>query len=383
MSDALTGAGLRVAIMTDETGWHTSRLKKAFRARGVDARCIDLAACRIDTTWEPYGLALPGFGHTLPDAVFVRGIAGGTFEQVTLRLGILHALRECGVPVYNDARAIERSVDKSMTSFLLHRNGVPTPATWAGESAAFAQRVLMRETAAGHQVVLKPLFGSQGKGLRRLGASARRDGTLVPLPPLKQYQQVAYLQRFVGNEGSGARTGGRAGAHQVEPAFDWRVLVIGGRAVAAMRRTGGSGWIHNVARGARCEPAELDDTLAEIAVRATQALGLDYAGVDLIPAPQWQSQLQLQPRSQSLQRCDANEPRESSSFAHRLDDAPPTSALNSPLVLEVNGVAAWRGLQSVTQFDIAAALVDDLLDRKLVAAGATPVAPTPLRHASV
>jgi tetrahydromethanopterin:alpha-L-glutamate ligase len=377
LSDVLTGTGPRVAIMTDETGWHTSRLKKAFRARGVDARCIDLATCRIDTTWEPYGLALPGFGHMLPDAVFVRGIAGGTFEQVTLRLGILHALRECGVPVYNDARAIERSVDKSMTSFLLHRNGVPTPATWAGESAAFAQRVLMRETAAGHRVVLKPLFGSQGKGLRRLGASARRDGTMVPLPPLKLYRQVAYLQRFVGNDGDATQTRGRTGAHRAEPAFDWRVLVIGGRAVAAMRRTGGSGWIHNVARGARCEPAELDDTLADIAVRATQALGLDYAGVDLIPAPH------PQPRSRSLQRCEANEPCESPSFARGPDDAPPSSAANSPLVLEVNGVAAWRGLQSVTQFDIAAALVDDLLDRKLAAARATPAGPTPLRHASI
>ncbi|CAB3748947.1 ATP-grasp domain-containing protein [Paraburkholderia humisilvae] len=339
MSDMPFSADLRVAIMTDETGWHTARLKKAFRARGVDARCIDLAACRIDTTWEPYGLALPGFGHALPDAVFVRGIAGGTFEQVTLRLGILHALRECGVPVYNDARAIERSVDKSMTSFLLHRSGVPTPATWAGESAAFAQRVLMRETAAGHQVVLKPLFGSQGKGLRRLGASARRDGTLVPLPPLARYQQVAYLQRFVGIT---RRTAPRLHAG---PAFDWRVLVIGTRAVAAMQRVGGRGWIHNVARGARCEPAVLDDTLAQTAVRATQALGLDYAGVDLIPSP------------------------DSHDAAHA-----------SPLVLEVNGVAAWRGLQTVTPFDIAAALVDDLLDRKLAAAVPPPA---PMRHASV
>jgi tetrahydromethanopterin:alpha-L-glutamate ligase len=312
-------AGLRVAIMTDETGWHTARLKKAFRARGVDARCADLAQCRFDTTWAPHGLAIPGFGRTLPDAVFVRGIAGGTFEQVTLRLGILHALRECGVPVYNDARAIERSVDKAMTSFLLHRNGVPTPATWASESAAYAQRVLMREAAAGRQVVLKPLFGSQGKGLRRLGASRSKDGTLLPLPSLRAFQQVAYLQRYVDT--------GRAG-------FDWRVLVIGERAVAAMRRVGGQGWIHNFARGARCEPAMLDDALADIAVRASRALGLDYAGVDLI--------------------ADAGSP-------HR------------HLVLEVNGVAAWRGLQSVTQLDIAGALVDDLLDRKLARGAAAPV----------
>ncbi|AQH00543.1 RimK family alpha-L-glutamate ligase [Burkholderia sp. KK1] len=300
MERVMSLPALRVAIMTDETGWHTGRLKKAFRARGVEARCVDLADCRIDTTWPPYGLAISGYGHTLPDAVFVRGIAGGTFEQVTLRLGILHALRECGVPVYNDARAIERSVDKSMTSFLLNRYGVPTPATWAAESAAHAQRVLMREAAAGRQVVMKPLFGSQGKGLRKPG---------VRLPSLKPFSQVAYLQRYVD-----------AG----EPGFDWRVLVIGGRALAAMKRVGGDDWIHNFARGARCEPADITPALADIAVRATAALGLDYAGVDLIPAEG-----------------------------------------GRPVVLEVNGVAAWRGLQSVTPLDIATLLVDDLLDRKL------------------
>jgi tetrahydromethanopterin:alpha-L-glutamate ligase len=316
-SGAAMSTGLRVAIMTDETGWHTGRLKKAFRARDVDARCVDLAECRIDTTWAPYGLAIPGFGHTLPDAVFVRGIAGGTFEQVTLRLGILHALRECGVPVYNDARAIERSVDKSMTSFLLNLHGVPTPATWAGESTAFAQRVLMREVAANRRVVLKPLFGSQGKGLRRLGAS-RRDGSLAPLPSLRASGQVAYLQRYVEGE---------------RPGFDWRVLVIGGRAVAAMRRVGGKGWIHNFAQGAQCEPAGLDPVLADTAVQASRALGLDYAGVDLIPSP------------------------------HASSGGSDTRSL----VLEVNGVAAWRGLQSVTDLNIAAALVDDLLDRKLAA----------------
>ncbi|MBP0590168.1 RimK family alpha-L-glutamate ligase [Paraburkholderia sp. LEh10] len=333
MSDAAVASGLRVAIMTDETGWHTGRLKKAFRARGVDARCVDLAACRIDTSWSPYGVAIPGFAREVPDAVFVRGIAGGTFEQVTLRLGILHALRECGVPVYNDARAIERSVDKSMTSFLLHRAGVPTPPAWATESAAFAQRVLMRETAAARQVVMKPLFGSQGKGLRRLGSQATRAGacgSLTPLPSLRSYQQVAYLQRFVGT--ARAR---RAG-------FDWRVLVIGGRAVAAMRRSGGRGWIHNVARGARCEPCALEPTLAAIAERAAAALGLDYAGVDLIPDPSMP------------------------------DDA------GVPLVLEVNGVAAWRGLQSVTSVDIAAALADDLLDRKLAASRASTVPVVPI-----
>lgn len=302
----------RVAIMADETGWHTRQLQAALRSRGAVGRCVDLADCHIDTTSAWHGLAIPGFGRELPAAVLVRGIAGGSFEQVTKRLGILHALREFGVPVYNDARAIERSVDKSTTSLLLHAAGIPTPPTWATESPAQAQRIAMREGAAGHALVLKPMFGSQGKGLQLVG---NVGGVHHPLPPLdKGYGSIAYLQRFV--------------PPATSPGFDWRVLVVGGRAITAMRRVS-QHWVHNVAQGARCEPAELTPDLAQLAERAAQALDMDYAGVDLVPSP-----------GQGIQ------------------------------VIEVNGVAAWQGLQRVTGFNIARALVDDLLDRKLARAHA-------------
>ena len=315
---------LRLAIMTDEIGWHTRQLQAALRARGAAGRCIDLADCSIDTSAAWHGLALPGFGKTLPHAVLVRGIAGGTFEQVTKRLGVLHALRELGVPVYNDARAIERSVDKSMTSLLLHAAGVPSPPTWATESPAQAQRIVMREAAAGHAVVLKPLFGSQGRGLQRIGLV---DGVFIPLPALADaasvYGGLAYLQRLV--------------PATCTPGFDWRVLVIGGRAVAAMRRISAH-WIHNLAQGARCEACTLTPDLAALAQTAAAALGMDYAGVDLMPGAGAQAPLQ---------------------------------------VIEVNGVAAWQGLQQVTGFNLAAALVADLLDRKLagLAPAAAPAAP--------
>jgi tetrahydromethanopterin:alpha-L-glutamate ligase len=296
----------RIAIVADDSGWHTRQLQAALRARGVSSRCVDLAECRIDTTATWHGLVLPGFGRELPDAVLVRGIAGGSFEQVTRRLGVLHALRERCVPVYNDARAIERSVDKSMTSLLLHARGVPAPPSWALESLAQARRLVMREAAAGRALVLKPLFGSQGKGLQRVG---RVNGRFVALPSLQgRYASVAYLQHFV--------------AAVTKPGFDWRVLVIGGRAVSAMRRVS-EHWVHNVALGARCERAEVTSALASLAQDATAALGLDYAGVDLMPGP------------------------------------------SGAMVIEVNGVAAWRGLQRVTPFNIARALVNDLLDRKL------------------
>jgi RimK family alpha-L-glutamate ligase len=307
---AVVARGMRVAIMTDAVGWHTRALQRALRERGAEGRCVDLAQCRIDTQHAWHGLVLPGFGGGLPDAVLVRGIAGGSFEQVTKRLGVLHALREFGVPVYNDARAIERSVDKSMATLLLHAAGVATPPTWALESPELARRLVMREGAAGHALVLKPLFGSQGKHLALVGRVGDRH---VPLPPLtRRYGSLAYLQRFI--------------PPLSNPGFDWRVLVIGARAVAAMRRVSRH-WVHNVAQGARCQAQRLDDVtgraLAATAEAAARALDMDYAGIDLMPG------------------------------------------VDNIQVIEVNGVAAWQGLQRVTPVSIAHALVDDLLDRKL------------------
>lgn len=298
----------RIAIFTDETGWHTRRLQRAFGRRGFEGRCVDLEQCRFETGVPGHGLVIPGFGRELPVAAFVRGIAGGSLEQVTKRLGILHALRELGVPVYNDARAIERSVDKSMTSFLLQKAGVDSPPAWALESGAQARRILMREASFGHSLVLKPMFGSQGKGLLRVGMV---EGESVPLPDLERYGGLAYLQRYVPQAQS--------------PGFDWRVLVVGGRAVAAMKRVS-EHWVRNVAQGAQCVGCALEPGIAGLSERAARALDMDYAGVDLVP-----------------------------------DGRAPSGAQ----VIEVNGVAAWRGLQRVTGFDIAQSLVDDLLSRRL------------------
>jgi RimK family alpha-L-glutamate ligase len=232
-------------------------------------------------------------------------VPGGTLEQVILRLDVLHALRMQQVPVYNDARAIERTVDKAMTSFVLHQAGLPTPPTWVMEDIVQCRQQIAREWAQGHEVVLKPLFGSQGEGLVRLAAG-------MPLPDLDAYRGVAYLQRFVPGQGGLSR--------------DFRVFVIGGRADCAMARYG-LGWINNVAQGARCEPLHAVGELAELAVAATRALDMDYAGVDLIAGPGGRLQ-----------------------------------------VLEVNSVPAWHGLQSVTAHRVADRLAEDFLSRRVLPA---------------
>ena len=300
----MSAAGPHIAIITDDPGWHGRRLREAFATHGLTATMVSLTECYFDLNANPSGIVIPGFENQLPRGVFVRGVPGGTLEQVIVRLDILHALKIRGVPVYNDARAIERSVDKAMTSFLLHHAGIPTPMTWVIEDPLEASALILRETAAGHSLVMKPLFGSQGKGLIRLSA-----GDALPSPA--DYQGVYYLQRFVEPASEGSH--------------DWRILVLGGEVDSAMIRRG-SHWINNVAQGALCECGIPDAVLTQLALAATQALQMNYAGVDLIRGADGQA-----------------------------------------LVLEVNSIPAWYGLQSVTQHSIAQHLVNDFVSLMPVA----------------
>lgn len=285
---------MRVALAVDGIDWHARALATAFATLGARAVRLRLDACAFATD-RPHGLALPGFGDDLPDAVLVRAISGGSFEQVTRRLGVLHALAALGVPVWNEARAIERCVDKSTTSFLLAHAGLPTPQTWAVEGIERARAVV---EAAGGDLVLKPLFGAQGRGLRRI---ARPED----LPPPEAVAGAYYLQRYIHPAGDAFR--------------DHRVFVCGNEILAAMTRRGAT-WITNIKQGAVPEPLLPDREMAELSLRATASVGAFYAGVDL------------------LRGADG-----------RL------------FVLEVNSMPAWRGLQQVTDVKVALRLAGAVL----------------------
>ena len=99
----------RVAVFTDKIDWHVEKFARALTRLGARPVVVRLAACKIDTT-RPYGLAIPGFRKAPPDAAVVRAIGDGTLEMITMRLGVLHALGALGVPMVNEARAIELSL---------------------------------------------------------------------------------------------------------------------------------------------------------------------------------------------------------------------------------------------------------------------------------
>ena len=293
---------MRIPIFTDEVaqqgGWHGAQLAQAFKARGVEAVFVSLQDCVIDLSRDKLELKIPHFTENSP-AAFVRGIAGGTLQQITTRLNVLHMLEMQGMKIYNSGRAIERTVDKAMTSFLLSRANIATPPTWVCESRSQAHEIITAQLQK-TKLVLKPLFGSQGRGIRLLAASSK-----LPLPMDAHVDGVFYLQQFVE---SGDKN------------HDYRVFVINNKAVAGMRRSG-HGWLNNVAQGAQCE--EINDAdIFLLAEKAAKALQIDYCGVDIMR--------------------DSN---------------------GNLWVLEVNSIPAWHGLQSVIKININQLLINDILSK--------------------
>jgi tetrahydromethanopterin:alpha-L-glutamate ligase len=294
---ASSADGPTILLVSDQRDWHARQMEAALAAVGARVERIDLADCGFDTC-SPSGLSLPVLGSRLPDAVHVRTLSAGSFEAITKRLGVLHALTKLGIVVWNDARAIERCVDKSMTSFLLARAGVPTPPTWTMESAEAARALVEGEAPSG-PLVLKPLFGAQGKGLRLI----RRP---KDLPAPEEIAGVYYLQRFQSN-----------GA---EDFTDYRLFVLRGRVIAAMMRRA-STWITNLKQGGQPLAVASDPKMERLAIAAAEAVGAAIAGVDIL-----------------------------------------VTADGGPTVLEVNSMPAWSGVQKVSKRNIAEAIALALMD---------------------
>jgi len=230
------------------------------------------------------------------DALLVRSLPGGSLEQVIYRVNVLHRLEMLGLKVINSATLIEKTVDKFFTSAILAAAGLPVPRTIVTER--FDQAI----EAVGElgSVVVKPIFGSLGKGIVLV---EDLDIAHRVFRALEMGRYIYYLQEFLpnGNE-------------------DLRVFVLGGRVVGAMRRRGAN-WKTNIACGSRAEAYQPEEEIARLAIRTAEILKADYLGVDILISK------------------------------------------DRPYVIEANGIPGWTGLQSVSKTDIAAALAEYILEK--------------------
>lgn len=277
---------MRIAVLGSAKSWYVGDLRRA----AADAHEV------VPVTYRQLAAHIEGDDVQLRsgdgdlrdfDALLVRSMPPGSLEQVIFRMNALAQLAEAGVQVVNSPRSIEIAVDKYLTTAKLQAAGLLVPRTatcqtWEQGLEYFAK--------LGGDVVVKPLFGGEGRGITRINDEAIAQRVFKTL---EQIGAVLYLQEFVEHEGC-----------------DLRVLVIGDQ-VLGMRRQHPSDWRTNISLGAKAEPLEVSDELAQLARRASEAVGTTIAGVDFLPGKDGQL-----------------------------------------YTIEVNAVPGWKALRRVTKIDV-------------------------------
>ena len=173
-------------------------------------------------------------------------------------------LEKKGVKLFNRADAIEICDDKMLTHIALSNSGVPMPETIPGllcydQSAVIPDEVIDKIESLAYPIVVKQSYGSIGKGVFK--ADNRKE--------LKELCEKVKLtphlfQKFI------AQSSGK----------DMRVIVIGGKAIGAIKRVSDVDFRSNIGLGAHAEKSALPDNVKEISERAAKLLNLDYCGID-------------------------------------------------------------------------------------------------------
>jgi len=226
------------------------------------------------------------------DVCFLRSFGPGTCEQTTRRISMVEHMELSGIRVVNPCYAFRRARDKYATQYTLARAGLPIAETFTTEDTEMAYG-WSRELGTS---VYKPILGSMGKGSLKFDDP---DLAYNAWRMLSRLGQPLIVQEYLRN-----------------PGRDIRVFVVGGEAIGSAYKYGAAGeWKTNVARGGRMVDEPVPNEIIELGVRATDAIGLDYAGVDIIESER------------------------------------------GPVILEVNGSPGWQALKVATRVDVAGQIV--------------------------
>jgi len=299
---------MRLVVIGSPGAWHVTRIRAVAASRGHEVSVVE---------WRHLGALLdPGPSGAdrgpssrgpsraerfLPraieaaDAVIVRGMPAGRLEEVILRMDLLGRLAERGTPVINSPRALETAIDKYLSLARLAAAEIRVPRTIVAQAP---DGIRDAWEALGRDAVVKPLFGSCGRGIERIDSEAMLRPLLAVAAEAPE-GAATYLQEFVPH-----------------PGWDVRILLVGEEAFSIRRRSK-TDWRTNLARGAVGEPYEPPPPWLDLARRTARLLGVEVAGVDLLP-----------------------------------------DAGGDPLVLEVNAVPGWRGLAATTGLDPTPSVID-------------------------
>ncbi len=276
-------------ISKKEAYWSTRQLLKAVERHGHEPSYIQTDLVRLvvaghddaqynGVSLRDHGIFIPRIGRSMTD-----------FGKMLLRqLELMHLKTTLSSEGLINAR------NKFLAIQSLREANVPIP-----RSILLASRPDVMEAAhfVHYPGILKILSGTQGIGVMRVKSF---EETAAIVDTMKSFGQVMLLQEYIPN-----------------PGIDIRAFVVGDRVIGSMKRVAQMHeWRSNIHLGAKGMPIELDDHAKDVAVRASQAVGLEISGVDMI---------------------------------FRGDE---------PVVLEVNASPGFRGLLEATHVNAADAMVE-------------------------
>jgi len=257
---------MRMLLIGNAESPYCCEIKEAAIQQQIECDIVpfDQLASHLTGTSETISAQQPEPLHSLNeyDVCLVRNMPGGSLEQVIFRMDLLWSLEASGVCVINPSKAIECAVDKYLTLARCQRAGLAVPETFCSESA---EQALIVFEKMNRDVVLKPLFGAEGRGVIRLTESetARRV-----FKAWEQIGAVLYLQKYLSS--------GQANQS------DLRILMLDGKPLGAIRRTSTIDFRTNCSLDGSASLHFSTDEEIELAQQACLATGTIFAGVDLI-----------------------------------------------------------------------------------------------------
>ena len=286
---------MRIAMLARNPNLYSHRrLVEAAEERGHQLDVINTLRCYMNIASRRPAIYYNGEQLPTYDAVIPRIGASVTFYG----LAVLRQFEMMGVFPLNESVAIGRSRDKLRSMQILAREGIGLPVTTFAHDPKQTEEVLA--LAGGAPLVVKLLEGTQGIGV--VLADTDRSAKSV-IEAFRGANVNILVQEFIKEAGGS----------------DIRALVVGGRVVAAMQRTGAEGEFRsNLHRGGSAKQVKISPEERATAVRAAKAMGLNVCGVDMLRAN------------------------------------------HGPVVMEVNSSPGIEGVETATGIDIAGTIIDFL-----------------------
>ncbi|NDR59733.1 30S ribosomal protein S6--L-glutamate ligase [Aliiruegeria sabulilitoris] len=286
---------MKIAMLSRNPDLYSHRrLKEAAEARGHEFDVINTTRCYMNIASRRPEIYYNG--ELLPeyDAVIPRIGASVTFYG----MAVVRQFEMMGVYCLNKSIAIGRSRDKLRSMQLMAREGIGLPVTTFAYDPKQTEEVV--QLAGGAPLVIKLLEGTQGVGV--VLADSDRSARSV-IEAFRGAKINIMAQEFI-KEAKGT---------------DIRAFVIGGRVVAAMKRSGAEGEFRsNLHRGGSAQVAKISPEERSTAIRAAKTMGLSVCGVDML-------------RSN-----------------------------HGPVVMEVNSSPGIEGIEKATEKDVATMIIEHI-----------------------